>query len=84
MKEFIRTLEINQFMTDYVITPPEFEPLSEFILNERPLERPEGKYGTFVAFYTNKLPIQVTSSVSKTDPVAGFAQNQSFRKEESL
>ena len=44
MKEFIRTLEINQFMTDYVLTPPEFEPLSEFILNERPLERPEGKF----------------------------------------
>ena len=43
MKQFLRTLEINQFMTDYVVTPPEFEPLSEFIVNEQPLERPEGK-----------------------------------------
>ena len=43
MKEFLRTLEINQFMTDYVISPPEFEPLSEFIINEKPLDRPEGK-----------------------------------------
>ena len=44
MKEFLRTLEINQFMTDYVISPPEFEPLSEFIINEKPLDRPEGNF----------------------------------------
>ena len=41
-KDFLRTLEINQFMTDYVMMPPEFEPLSEFILNERPLDKPDG------------------------------------------
>ena len=43
LKDFLRTLEINQFMGDYVVMPPEFEPLSEFILNERPLERPNGE-----------------------------------------
>ena len=42
LKDFLRTLEINQFMVDYVITPPTFEPLSEFITNEQPLDKPEG------------------------------------------
>ena len=43
LKEFLRTLEINQFMTDYIVMGPEYEPLSEFIVNERALDRPDGK-----------------------------------------
>lgn len=43
LKEFLRTLEINQFVSNYVVAPPEFEPLSEFVVNERPLERPDGQ-----------------------------------------
>ena len=42
MKNFIRMLEVNQFMTDYVVSAPEQESQSEFILNERPLEQPTG------------------------------------------
>ena len=56
MKEFLRTLEINQFMTDYVISPPEFEPLSEFITNEKPLDRPEGKKSVCVVKRIMSIP----------------------------
>ena len=48
MKDFLRTLEINQFMTDYVVMGPEYEPLSEFIVNEKALDRPDGKRCPFL------------------------------------
>ena len=61
MKEFFRTLEINQFTTDYVVTAPNFEPLSEFILNERPLDKPEGKL-TFEQQHQQPSSLKIVSN----------------------
>ena len=38
VKDFIRNLEINQFLDDHVVCCPIAEPRSELITNEHPLE----------------------------------------------
>ena len=38
LREFMRNLEINNFLDDYVVSRPTFEPLTELITNECPIE----------------------------------------------